>query len=251
MQIIKGRVGGEGADHLGPAAGQGVVQGQELRRGLANGQHAEGMGRLFRQVQLAAALGEGLEAQLELLLGDGHPGQGFQPQGRLGRMQRRGQDQVDLGPLVQRAGLGDGDDRQAARGAGRLHPSRQQADLVAQGRGVQDRRLDLQVAQRRQGRIGATRRDGAPAQAIQPLGQRTGQDVVLGHDDDAGLDRHAVPFRLRESRFEPYQSLRPRLERDAGPRGRNGRITAWNQRLERVPIVKRRWLSLRAPGPLA
>ena len=186
VQIVEGRIGREGAHHLCAAAGERIGQGQELRRRLADGQHAERRGVDVGGLEGAVLLGEGFLAELVLLLGHGHPHQVLQAQDRLGRMQRRGQDQVEIQILI--IGRADGHHGQAARRAGGLQPPRQGAGLRPAAVQIDDRRLDLEVGQGRDARIGPPGGDRAPAEAVEPLGQRTGQSIVSRDDQDTRLD---------------------------------------------------------------
>ncbi len=186
MQVVEGGVGGEGAHDVRAGAGEGVRQGQKLRLRLADGQDAEGALGLLRRGQGTAVLAEGLAAKLELLLGDGHSGQGLQPQGGLGRVQGRGEGEVKTagrGPC-RRA---NGDHWQMARGACGLEPSRQGQRVLGASRRIDDGDLDFQIAEGGDGRVGAAGGDGAPTQPVQPFGQGAHQGVILGDDEDAGM----------------------------------------------------------------
>ena len=193
VQIVEGRIGGEGAHHVGPAAGQGVGQGQELRGRLADRQDAERLGLRLGQVQPAAAIAEGGEAQLELLLGDGGADQGLQAQHGLGRMQRRRQGQVEGLAVGLRARLADGDHRQAARGHGGLQSTRQRLGVGPGAFQVDDHRFDIEIAQGGEGGVGTTRGDGPPAELVEPFGQRPGPRIVARHDQDSGVHRQLKP----------------------------------------------------------
>jgi hypothetical protein len=188
VQIVERRIGGESAHDVGAVAQQGVVQRQELRRGLADRQHAIGAGVVLRGVELAAELGEGLRAEFEFLLGHRGADQGLQPHGRLGRMQRGCQRHVEPVGLQDRIRIADSDDRQPPRRTGCLQAPRQAESLFAHAAQVDDRALDLQVGYRGNRGEAPSGGDRAPAKTVQPLGERPRQAVVPRDDQDSRLD---------------------------------------------------------------
>jgi hypothetical protein len=123
--------------------GQGVGEGEELGRRLADRQHAEGARVRLRNVEPAAALGEGVATQLELLLGHGGADQGLQAHDRLGWMQRRGEGEVEAVAFQAWVRLAYADHGQEARRAGGFEPAGQGQGLVAQAGEVDDGGLDV------------------------------------------------------------------------------------------------------------
>ncbi len=188
MQVVEGRIGGEGPHDVRPVAQQGVVQRQELRRRFADRQHAIGADVDLRRVELAAELGESFRAEIELLLGDGRPDQGLKPHRGLGRMQRGGQRHVEAVGFQDRIRIADGDDRQAARRTGRLETPREAQGFFAHAAQVDNRPFDLQVRDGRDGGEAPTGCDRAPAKPVQSLGEGTRQGVVARNNQNARLD---------------------------------------------------------------
>ena len=95
MQVVERREGGEGPHDLRAVLGQSVGQGQELWSRLADRQHPKSRGVAGGRIEHVAALGEGLDPDFELFLGDGRADQGLQSHRGLRRMQRAGQRQVE------------------------------------------------------------------------------------------------------------------------------------------------------------
>ena len=192
VQVVERGVAGEGADHLGLVAGERVGERQELRRRLADAEHPQrrrprspagrGVGRARRRSPAAARTPPRPPPS----------DQALQPHDRLRRMQRRGQRQVEAVRGDLRVRVGDRHHRQAARRAGRLQAPRERQGLVADADQVDDRRLDLQVAQRGDRRERTARGHGAPAEAVEPLGQRSGALVVARHDQYSSVNRHML-----------------------------------------------------------
>ncbi len=204
VQVVEGGIGGERAHHLGPGAGQGVGQGEELRRRLPYRQHTVGTVGLVRQLQTLAALGECLEPQLEFLFGDRRAHQRVEAQRQLGRIDRGGQHQVEGVALLAGIRLADGDDRQAARRAGRLQPPREGDGVLAGALGVDDGGFEGEVGVGGEGGVRTASGDRTPPKVVQAAGKRLSQVVVPGDDQNAGVHGHfLIRRRKTDSQVAP------------------------------------------------
>jgi len=69
-----------------------------------------------------------------------------------------------------------------------LGPAGGRGGVVTTAGDVDEGRLDSQIAQGRDGGVWPSGRDRAPAQTVEPFGQRSGKRIVPRHDQNAGLN---------------------------------------------------------------